>query len=143
MSRHADEVRKYWGSPVPPHLPHGRSRARTIYGCGCKICLPSGRRRPPRGEGTPAVERQKKSRLNLQGKPVPEGTKHGVYTYKFYRCRCPICQAAHNVQAHRYRNPWMYRPTRGRWTESEGTTILCWPPAGAGPDWKCPHEEAA
>lgn len=139
---YADQQRRYWGAPVPPHLKHGQATyVAQIYGCACKICLPSGRRR---GKGvTPPAIRQKKSREKLRGTPVPPGTKHGVYTYKVYGCRCPLCQDAHRLQVHRHNNPWMYRPTRGRWTVDGEKTILCWPPAGAAPDWKCPHEEAA
>ena len=132
---------------IPPHLKHyPASIARRKYGCDCRQCLPSGRPhggRPPKEEGAlPHVVRQKRLRDSKKGEPVPAGTKHGVYTYRVYACRCPVCVAARSRQNHRTKNPWMYRKTHGRWVEKNGTTTLCWPPRGAGPDWQCPHERS-
>lgn len=133
---------------IPDHLKHyPASIARRRYGCDCRKCLPSGRPdpgRPPKEEGALShAARQRKLRHSKKGQPVPPGTKHGVYTARVYACKCDDCRAAKARQNHRTKNPWMYRPTRGRWVEENGTTRLCWPPRGAGPDWVCPHERSA
>jgi hypothetical protein len=132
---------------VPPHLKHypNGSIARRKYGCDCRLCLPRGPWDPEARQDHAA--RQRKLRESKKGKPVPPGTKHGIYARKVYGCTCSICSTAKWRTNHRANNPWMYRPTHGRWVEENGTTRLCWPPAGAAPDWKCPcqkqQEEAA
>lgn len=138
---------RYWGAPVPPNLKHGQvTYVAKVYGCACSACLPSGKRTYRNDEArerpfTP-TERRKRSRHNLRGKPVPEGVKHGIYTYKVYQCRCAPCCQAEADRKSRARPPWQAK-ARGRWTESKDSAgfpvdVICWPPAGAGPDWKCP-----
>lgn len=86
---------KYWGAPVPGHLKHGDdSYAAKVYGCDCRDCLPSGRRRAAKGQGMSARQREINLRANKKGKPVPPGTRHGIYAYKIYRCQCDICIGA-------------------------------------------------
>jgi hypothetical protein len=130
---------------VPAYLKHRPgSWARQKYGCDCRDCLPKGEGtpgRPPKGDAALSPrERQARLRAAKKGQPVPPGTKHGIYAFKIYGCRCSTCRAAKVRQNHRVKNPWMYRPLRGRWHEEDGITTLCWPPVGAGPDWTCPHE---
>jgi hypothetical protein len=152
---------------APNLIHGGDSWARRAYGCRCEVCMgprrrPTGKGRAPRlhGPGTwsrrvlkcaceicttnpdrkkPMThqERQKKLRQAKRGQPVPPTVKHGIYVYKTYACRCEVCLAAERLRVHKNKNPWMYRPTRGRWKEENGLTTLCWPPAGAGPDWRC------
>lgn len=142
---HDQLKRERWGLPVPEGYKHGpKSMAYRHYGCACRVCLPSGKRHD--GENPiPHNERQKKLRATKKGTPVPEGTKHGIYTARTYGCTCKICDAAKKTASHREKNPWMYRPTHGRWTmrkDSGGALVdvLCWPPKDAGPDWVCPHQ---
>lgn len=138
LSEYFRDQERYWGLPVPSHLKHGpNSRAVRIYGCDCKTCLPSGKRYKQPGGPITHKDRQKKLRETKKGKPVPEGTKHGVYAYRTYGCKCDICRAARSRKSHQEKNPWMYRPTRGHWVEKDGVTSLCWPPATAGTDWEC------
>lgn len=139
MSKHSEEVARFWGLPVPGHLKHGNAtRAANVYGCDCKACLPSGKRR---GKGTPAVERNRKSRQRLAGQPVPPGTKHGLYAYTVYRCRCSPCRAAKAEEKQRRDNAWR-ADARGDWVDGDPMTVVHWPPRGFG-WWECPqcHEK--
>jgi hypothetical protein len=166
-ARSWSEVREiYWDRPIPEGLVHGGdSWARRAYGCRCADCkVRKGRvkkGRPPLVHGPNSLsrrrykcecadcvnpekpkalthnERQKKLRAAKWGKPVPPSVKHGIYAARTYGCKCELCVEAKKAADHKKRNPWMYRPTRGRWREENGKTILCWPPAGAGPDWRC------
>lgn len=123
----------YEGRPVPEGIAHGsQSWARRAYRCECADCV-----NPEPRVGTPHAERQRKLRQAKRGKPVPPGTKHGIYAYRTYQCRCGVCLEAKVRDGHRRKNPWMYRPTRGRWREENGVTTLCWPPEGAGSNWRC------
>jgi hypothetical protein len=142
--RYRENQKKFYGAPVPPGLKHGPNTwAKQVYGCGCTTCLPSGKRKRKawRGERpfTP-LERRARSRKALRGQAVPPGTKHGIYTYKVYGCRCEDCELAQKRASHRAKNPWMYRETRGRWHVGEEVTTVCWPPADADPTWRCPHD---
>lgn len=90
-------------------------------------------------------ERTRKLRAAKFGQPVPEGTKHGQYVRRVYGCKCWTCGEAIRkklkAQRERARGLQAEKPTWGRWREvNKGLTTLCWPPAGAGPDWVCPHE---
>lgn len=135
-SRWTERRRRYAGQPVPEGLPHGPNTwARRAYRCECADCVNPEKPRP-----LTFNERQQKLRRDKKGKPVPQGTRHGIYAYRTYGCRCEVCRAAQKATLHRRRNPWMYRPTRGRWREENGVTTLCWPPAGAGDEWTCPCE---
>ena len=141
--------KKKWGLPVPPHLKHGSNTyAAKVYGCPCKVCLPSGRRKWLHIEGEQApqshVERQRRLRARKKGTPVPPGTKHGEYTYRVYSCRCTICKAATAEHSERMRNRWR-ETAHGRWTTVGDYETICWPPKNAGPEWTCPahHEEVA
>lgn len=129
------EVReRYANKPVPPGLKHGKeSRARRFYKCGCPECLPSGKRRPPKGEGQTWAERDRKLRHRKRGTPVPEGTKHGVYAYRTYGCLCDVCRAA--AAEKRKTAPKPEKVT------ADGLEILHWPPRGIGM-WECPVCEA-
>lgn len=64
--------------------------------------------------------------------------RHGIYAAKVYGCKCETCKLAKKKATHRANNPWMYRPTWGRWRTMGDADIICWPPAGSGLDWKCP-----
>lgn len=138
---------RHWGAPVPPHLKHGpATAAMKVYGCDCEVCLPSGRRYWQNTEGAtgpaPYIERDKKMRTAKRGTPVPANVKHGVYAYRVYACRCPVCMAARQANDERRRWLWLWR-ARGTWTmrrDEEGNEldVICWPPATAGPDWRCP-----
>lgn len=137
-SRFLQAKEEHWGTPVPPGRKHGReSYTAKIYGCDCKLCLPSGRRRADRGQGVDHATRQKKLRANKKGTPVPAGTKHGIYTYKTYGCRCDIC-----VQTNRRRNrhqkswAWLENAT-GHYAFDAKVTVIHWPPVGRG-IWTCP-----
>lgn len=139
---------RHWGQPIPETFKHGpRTNAYRFFGCDCRLCLPSGRRRPePAGVATHA-ERQKKLRRAKRGKPVPQGTKHGLYANRVYGCSCEICSAAIARRRHRRKNPWMYRDDlRGRWRQGKRggviMDVLCWPPASAGPQWACECERS-
>lgn len=142
MSEHKRAKARYWGLPVPPNLIHGNmSYAARIYGCNCKLCLPSGKRSWTNTEGrtgpkTPH-ERNRELRANKKGQPVPEGTKHGVYTYNVYNCRCAACKKAYALENERKRNAWRAN-SHGRWDTREEVDIICWPPKNADPDWVCP-----
>lgn len=136
--------RRFYGAPVPATLRHGPgTRASAIYGCDCKTCLPSGKRVRKAWRDEPPLtklERQNRSRASLRGQAVPPGNKHGIYAYRVYGCRCEDCELAKKRADHKSKNPWLYRPTRGRWNVGEETTTVCWPPAGADPTtWRCPH----
>lgn len=133
-----------WGLPVPSHLKHGKgTRACDVYGCDCKACLPSGRRTWKNSEsGERAMtraERQRKSRKKLRGQPVPEGTKHGVYTYRTYGCPCAACKAANRQDRHKRRNAWMYTAT-GHWSVGGGKDRIWWPRPGDSIE-DCPFEQ--
>lgn len=132
---------RYWGLPVPPHLKHGPNTwAKQAYGCGCRVCLPSGRRWHVTEEKKTltGAERRRRSRNNLRGKPVPSGTKHGVYTYRVYNCRCDVCSAADSRTRWRRRWAWLTR-ARGSYEFLPDKIIVHWPPATAGADWTCPE----
>jgi hypothetical protein len=119
------------GRPERIHGPQTRSRR--IYGCTCADCVNPEKRKPLTHR-----ERQLKLRKAKWGTPVPPGVQHGrIHPVRVYGCRCPECAEYVRVQRHKRKNPWMYRPTHGRWREENGLTTLCWPPAGAGPDWRC------
>lgn len=133
-----------WGLPVPPGLKHGqRTKAKAAYGCDCSLCLPSGRRNRPPGQRKPQGERNRALRAAKKGKPVPEGTKHGLYAYRTYACRCRVCVVANNEN--RPKSNWRDK-AHGRWSTAlrngEEYDILCWPPRTAGPAWTCPEEAA-
>lgn len=141
---HARAKELHWGAPVPAHLKHGpNTYAGQVYGCNCKTCLPSGKRKWKNTEGASGpkshVERQRQLRADKKGTPVPAGTKHGEYAYRVYNCRCAICKAATAEHADRMRNRWR-ATAHGRWTTVGETEMICWPPKNAGPDWVCPHE---
>lgn len=125
-----------WGTPVPEHLRHGtRTMASDIYGCDCRECLPSGRRRPPRGEGLTRVERERRLRKNKRGQPVPPGS-HGIYGYKIYGCRCDFCEKANRDASRKQRASW--RDTAvAHWGTRGGMDVVHWPPVGEG-TWSCP-----
>lgn len=126
-----------WGTPPPPHLKHGpQTVAADIYGCDCRDCLPSGRRRTPPGEGMTVAERQRRSRANRHGTPVPPGRKHGIYTYKIYGCRCDFCEKANRDASKKQRASW--RDTAvAHWGTRGGMDVVHWPPVGEG-TWSCP-----
>ncbi len=136
--------KRHWGAPTPPTIKHGpNTYAAKVYGCPCKVCLPSGRRKwMNREDGEPAAlthaQRQKRLRQSKKNTPVPPGTKHGIYTYRIYNCRCDICQAAQAAAHHQQINAWREN-AHGRWTTVGENEMICWPPADAGPDWICPH----
>lgn len=116
---------RFWGLPVPPHLKHGGSRAKGVYGCDCKACLPSGRRNKLDGEPLTSTERSRKLRENKKGEPVPPDVKHGIYGYDVYSCRCEVCVEASNS---RRRVDWRLRNSYGEWIQREdGVTIVHWP----------------
>lgn len=135
MTRHSEGVARYWGLPVPGHLKHGvRTTAARFYGCDCKLCLPSGKRRGP---GTPQAERQRKSVQRLRGTPVPPDLKHGIYVYRAYGCKCDVCRAAKAANKRQVDNRW--RATAcGDWQDGAELTTVHWPPRGFG-WWECPH----
>lgn len=115
---------------IPDGLKHGtESRARRIYKCGCIECLPSGRRKPAKGEGQTNAERDRALRQRKKGKPVPEGTAHGNYAYRTYQCRCEVCRAA--AAEKRRKAPKPKRVT------VDGLGVFHWPPVGEGM-WECP-----
>lgn len=139
---------RYWGLPVPEGNRHGpKTNASRFYGCDCRLCLPSGQRKP-KGDGRAThAERQKKLREAKRGHPVPPGTRHGIYAQRVYGCTCEVCSAAISRQRHRKKNPWMYRDDlRGRWRQGKRNgqimDVLCWPPASAGPQWACECERS-
>jgi len=146
MSRRSAARERYWGMPVPAHLAHGpKTWACHVYGCGCQVCLPSGRRTWRNTEDATGPlshrDRQKKYQARLKGRPVPEG-KHGERGYRLYGCRCDICKAERRAKDLRQRNAWRNR-ARGRYSEGkdgdgQATTVICWPPRDAPPDWTCP-----
>lgn len=137
-SKYELAVDRYWGLPVPSHLKHGTNTwAAKVYGCDCKLCLPSGKRRSRNGEGKSARQRQRESRARLLGQPVPPDVKHGVYAYHMYGCRCPTCRGARSDQQYRRKNRWR-ETSRGEWTERDGKDIIHWPPRDAEYPWVCP-----
>ena len=148
---HQDAKARFWGLTPPDGIKHGpNTHAARAYGCDCKVCLPSGRRKWTSIEGATGPkspkQRRDESRKRLHGTPVPEGTKHGIYAYHVYGCRCATCVAA--KRAGDARRHWTNK-ARGRYSEGKDaagqpTTIRCWPPRDAGPDWQCPdpsHQE--
>lgn len=129
------------GTPMPKGLKHGpQSWARRVYQCGCKECLPSGKRRPAKGTGATQTEKSKRLRHNKRGKPVPDTVKHGRYAYKVYACRCDECRAA----AARARRPAAVRSRVdvSAYDDRGEITVIHWPPVGEGM-WECPacHEK--
>lgn len=142
-TKYAQEKARLWGKPVPEGNKHGpRSYAARYYGCPCKVCLPSGRRKWINAEDREApmthAERQKKLREAKKGKPVPEGVKHGIYTARVYQCPCEVCKAAKKKSSRQEkRRSWRDR-AYGHWTTANGVDTICWPPKDAGPDWVCP-----
>ena len=131
-----------WGAPVPAHLKHGPNLyAAKVYGCPCKVCLPTGRRKWKNIEGATGpkshADRQRALRQRKKGQPVPPGTKHGEYAYRVYGCRCKVCKAATAEHADRMRNRWR-ETAHGRWTTVGVYETICWPPKNADPDWVCP-----
>lgn len=121
-----------WGLPVPAGRNHGPATwSRKVYGCPCPTCLPSREVTWKSDEGRTrsytSAERQKRSRENLRGRPVPLGTKHGLYVRRFYGCKCPICSDAVRLRNHRAKNPWMYRRTHGHWSMDGKSDIIWWP----------------
>lgn len=140
---YANDKRALWGKQPPPHLKHGQNtRAARVYGCNCKVCLPTGRRKWINVEGATGPKdhrtRNAESRARKKGQPVPAGTKHGSYAYHTYNCRCAICKAANSESRERTQNRWRVT-ARGHWTTVGENETICWPPADAGPDWTCPH----
>lgn len=143
------EREKYWGLPVPPGYKHGpTSHVRQVYGCDCSLCLPSGQRNSQTLGTKPLTpnERDRRLRASKRGQPVPPGLQHGGYTYRTYACRCDVCTKWNRERGVREKQAWR-KKARGRWTKAlrDGAEydIICWPPRNAGPDWKCPHEEAS
>jgi len=139
----AEAKAKKWGAPVPGHLRHGSNTyAAKVYGCGCKVCLPSGRRKWKNREDADRPmtheERQRRLRASKKGTPVPEGTKHGIYTARVYLCKCDVCRAAKAAEFQRKKDRWRTK-ARGRWTSDGIVDTICWPPRDAGPEWTCPH----
>lgn len=132
------EVARHWGGPVPSHLKHGpQTRAAKVYGCDCRLCLPSGKRRPAKGQGQSARQRQRASRERLRGQPVPPHVRHGTYPYQYYRCRCDVCRAA--VREARQRRLLRGREGwHGHWHEGPDTTTVHWPPRNLDEPWLCP-----
>lgn len=125
-----------WGAPVPEGLRHGkRTTACDTYGCGCKVCLPSGRRKSD--VPLTALERGRRLRASKKGTPVPPGTKHGIYTYRVYGCKCDFCTAANRRSRTRERHTWRETAV-GHWSTRRGNDVLHWPPAGDG-TWTCPE----
>lgn len=146
MSKHTEQVARYWGLPVPGHLQHGKGTfAKKVYGCDCVECLPSGRRRQVNG-GRPLTgrERRMRSRHNLKGKPVPPGVKHGIYTYNVYGHRCDDCLAASRAERERRENRWR-ETARGHWStairDGHEVDVIHWPPAELDEPWICPDCE--
>lgn len=140
---YAEAKKRLWGTPVPEGAAHGQnSYAARYLGCDCKTCLPSGKRKWMHVEGAAGPqshrERQQRLRAAKRGTPVPAGTKHGLYTYHVYNCRCAICKAAAAADSHEKRNRWR-ATAHGRWTTVGENETICWPPKDAGPDWVCPH----
>lgn len=135
----ADRRAQCWGLPVPEGLGHGMNTvAKKFYGCDCSVCLPSGQRRPPKGEGKGLAQRQRESRERLRGKPVPDHVRHGPYAYKVYRCRCDVCVARrHEAVAAMAAKK---RRGRGHWHDDveRGVTVVHWPPADLSEPWLCP-----
>lgn len=128
---------RHWGAPVPSHLKHGEGTyAMKVYGCDCPVCLPSGRRRSAAGEGKPQTQRSRELRNRKRGQPVPPGTKHGVYPYGTYGCRCDVCSAAHSATDARRRAAHRDR-SAGWFLVGPETTTIHWPPVGVG-IWTCP-----
>lgn len=123
------------GAPMPKGLKHGpQSWARRVYQCGCRECLPSGKRRPAKGRGATQAEKARRLRENKRGKPVPDTVKHGKYAYKVYACRCDVCRAA----AQKGRSG----PDISQYAEQGEVSVIHWPPIGEGM-WECPacHQE--
>jgi hypothetical protein len=132
------------GTPAPEGLKHGRqSWARRAYHCGCGECLPSGKRRPAKGQGATQAEKSKRLRDSKRGQPVPDTVKHGRYAYKVYACRCPICRAA-KANAEKRWSLRVARPDVARYDERGEITVIHWPPVGEGM-WECPecHEKVS
>lgn len=131
-SSYRDQQKKFYGLPVPPHLEHGKLTAKSIYGCDCKVCLPSGRRNRINGDRLSRRDRSKRLRDSKRGQPVPEGVKHGVYAYNVYGHRCEICRAEHKDARRRTE----MRKRRGEWiNRPDGITVVHWP---AREGWACP-----
>lgn len=135
-----------WGTPIPPGLKHGtRSHVRYVYGCDCVTCIPPDLHRggPRIIEDRPLtrVERSRRSRENLRGKPVPERVKHGLYTYQVYACRCDLCVKTHRASQAAKANLWR-ETARGHWVDlPSGMTVLHWPSRTTAPMWVCPDCE--
>ncbi len=141
---YAERRARYFGKPVPATLKHGNnSYARRIYGCGCVECLPSGKRtwkyRNKEDRPLTHAERQKKLRQAKAGQPVPEGTKHGIYTARVYLCPCDICRKAKSKSSRQEKKRSWRDRAYGHWTTANGVDTICWPPKNAGPEWTCPH----
>jgi hypothetical protein len=149
---HADAKAKLWGTPIPEHLTHYRgSLACKIYGCDCKLCLPSGRRNwQNRGESGPIPGNERQARLvaSKKGQPVPPGTKHGLYCKKVYDCPCKLGRTAALAQGRKYqarrRERDRGRPPGdpyGHWTTGYSggidADIIWWPKKGQ-PASDCP-----
>ncbi len=136
---HAKAVARHWGLPVPGHLKHGKgSYAGKVYGCACPLCLPSGRRATRPDRIPTHAERQRRLRTAKRRRPVPAGTKHGIYAYQVYQCRCDVCVKVHAENLARHRNAWR-ATARGHWSDLPDVTVVHWPPTGTGADWVCPH----
>lgn len=141
---HREQVERFWGLPVPPNLKHGNNtKAARAYGCDCKVCLPSGRRRRV-FEDRPLtrMERARRHRANVYGTTPPPHIKHGIACARNYGCTCEVCseakRRANKRQAWLREWGWTER-AYGRYTLLPDKTIVHWPPAGSPPDWKCPH----
>lgn len=134
-------VDKHWGLPVPEGLRHGRNtKACRVYGCSCKVCLPSGRRNARKGEVAKShSERQREMRERLRGTPVPPTVKHGPYAYRTYACRCDVCMEAKRAKGRRDRQGPPGRAVRSPHPTEMGITVVHWPPAPLTEPWACPH----
>lgn len=97
-----------WGTPVPPNLKHGtKTWAADVYGCGCALCLPSGKRHATTPTRT-SWERKLARRSQLWGTPVPAGVEHGNSrpARVIYGCECTVCLPSGKRQ---------HRDGRGKW----------------------------
>lgn len=84
------------------------------------------------------AERQRRSRANLRGKPVPPHIKHGsTWARKAYGCGCDVCVAVKRAEDHRRRWGWL-ETAYGIYDFGPEVTTIHWPPSDAGPDWTCP-----
>ncbi len=139
------------GGKLPmEQLTHGRKSIARRRGCECRVCLPSGKpgsgSAPLEGRDVAltATERSRRLRARKRHQPVPDGVHHGIYAATVYRCKCSTCRAIRQTHNDILRRPWRWGKRRGRYRQRLDRTVkldvICWPPADAGPDWKCECE---